>query len=170
VPQDLNAVLEEALVLFREGHPRIAFTFEAAPDLPRLGMDREGVKRAVINLLDNAVSACAARPPTSPEERRHVRLRTTWDHRLDVARVEIADDGVGMKPETKARLFEPYFSTKPDGTGLGLAIVSAIVADHKGFIRVRDERPHGTRFVIELPIGSAPAERALRARRGAWSA
>ncbi len=52
----------------------------------------------------------------------------------------------------KARLFEPYFSTKQDGTGLGLAIVSAIVADHSGFVRVRDNEPHGSRFVMEFPV------------------
>jgi two-component system nitrogen regulation sensor histidine kinase NtrY len=67
-------------------------------------------------------------------------------------RIEIADDGSGMTPEVKARLFEPYFSTKPTGTGLGLAIVSGVLADHQAFIRVHDNRPRGSRFVIELPV------------------
>jgi two-component system nitrogen regulation sensor histidine kinase NtrY len=168
-PEDLNAVVEEALVLFREGHPRIAFTFDAAADLPALELDREGLKRAVINLVDNAVAACAARPVADGDDRRHVRVSTAWDRRLDVVRLEVADDGIGMTREAKARIFEPYFSTKPDGTGLGLAIVSAIVADPKGFIRVRDEQPHGSRFVIELPLRSDAAH-AHQARRGAFGA
>ena len=54
--------------------------------------------------------------------------------------------------EDKSRLFEPYFSTKKSGTGLGLAIVSAIVSDHNGYIRVRDNQPRGTVFTIELPV------------------
>src|SRR5438034_1468975 len=57
-PQDLNRLVEEALVLFREGHREITFVFDAEPELPELEMDREGIKRALLNLLDNAVAAC----------------------------------------------------------------------------------------------------------------
>jgi len=167
-PHDLNRVVEEALVLFREGHPTIDFVLEAEPELPLLELDREGMKRAVINILDNAVSACAARPKVRPEERRRVELHTSYDARLGVVRLEIADDGVGMTPEARTRLFEPYFSTKPDGTGLGLSIVSTIVADHKGFIRVRDNLPRGTRFILEFPVRSQPAQLVARARLGAY--
>ena len=58
----------------------------------------------------------------------------------------------GIPPEVKDRLFEPYFSTKKEGTGLGLAIVATVVADHQAFIRVRDNQPRGSRFIIELPV------------------
>jgi two-component system nitrogen regulation sensor histidine kinase NtrY len=57
-----------------------------------------------------------------------------------------------MTPEVKARLFEPYFSTKKEGTGLGLAIVSAILSDHRAFVRVRDNEPKGSRFIVEFPV------------------
>ncbi|HEV7735526.1 MAG TPA: ATP-binding protein [Candidatus Binatia bacterium] len=167
-PQALNQLVDEALVLFREGHREVDFTFDAATDLPVLELDREGLKRAVINILDNAVAACAARTARSPGERRRVDLRTVRDERLGIVRLEIADDGVGMSAEAKLRLFEPYYSTKPDGTGLGLAIVSAIVADHKGFIRVRENVPHGSRFILEFPVRSQPAQLVARARRGAF--
>jgi two-component system, NtrC family, nitrogen regulation sensor histidine kinase NtrY len=50
------------------------------------------------------------------------------------------------------RLFEPYFSTKKHGTGLGLAIVNTIIRDHNGYIDVQDNMPHGTKFIIELPV------------------
>ncbi len=168
--QDLNTLVEEALVLFREGHREIDFVFEPEADLPILELDREGVKRAVINIVDNAVAACASRRRTVPDERGRVELRTVSDPRLGIVRLEIADTGDGMTAEVKARLFEPYFSTKPDGTGLGLAIVSAIVADHNGFIRARDNVPRGSRFIMEFPVRQETAQLAARARLGAYGA
>ena len=62
------------------------------------------------------------------------------------------DNGPGISKENKLKLFEPYFSTKKTGTGLGLAIVSTIVADHNGYIRVQDNTPTGSTFIIELPL------------------
>ena len=70
-------------------------------------------------------------------------------------RLEVADDGPGIRDEDRDRLFLPYFSTKKKGTGLGLAIVHRIVSDHHGRIRVEDNRPRGARFVIELPAAAA---------------
>ena len=74
-------------------------------------------------------------------------------------RLEIADEGIGIPPEDRRSVFEPYYSTKERGTGLGLAIVSKIVADHHGYIRVHGNRPKGTRFVIELPVTRVEGER-----------
>jgi len=76
----------------------------------------------------------------------------TFDDSLKMVRLEVSDDGVGIGAADKNRLFEPYFSTKKSGTGLGLAIVSTIVADHNGFVRVQDNRPRGTTFIVELPV------------------
>jgi two-component system nitrogen regulation sensor histidine kinase NtrY len=76
----------------------------------------------------------------------------------------VADDGCGLASEVRARIFNPYFSTKKDGTGLGLAIVSAIVADHRGNIRVRPNEPKGTRFIIELPVRDHGAMRVTQKR------
>jgi two-component system nitrogen regulation sensor histidine kinase NtrY len=73
--------------------------------------------------------------------------------------LEISDDGVGILPENRRRVFEPYFSTKDRGTGLGLAIVSRIVADHNGYIRVQENEPRGTRFVLELPVHRMEGDR-----------
>jgi len=145
--------------------------FDAEPELPELEMDREGIKRALLNLLDNAVAACteARRRGPAALHLARVDLVTRHDTGLGVVRLEIADDGAGMTPEAKARLFEPYFSTKPDGTGLGLAIVSAIVADHNGFIRVRDNLPRGSRFVLEFPVRRRAAQLAVRAQHGAYA-
>jgi signal transduction histidine kinase len=62
----------------------------------------------------------------------HIRLRSLHDPSLQSVRLEVSDDGIGIPPENRRRVFEPYFSTKERGTGLGLAIVSRIVADHHG--------------------------------------
>ena len=168
-PQDLNRLVEEALVLFREGHLDIAFDFVPAAALPVIDLDREGVKRVLINVLDNAVGACKARLRAPGEAAGRIELKTVYDSQLAVVRVEVADDGVGMTPDVKARLGEPYFSTKADGTGLGLAIVSEVVADHNGFVRVRDNPPHGSRFIIEFPARRPTAQLATRGRRDAYA-
>jgi two-component system nitrogen regulation sensor histidine kinase NtrY len=168
IPQDLNALLEETLVLFREAHRELVFAFAPADDLPVLELDREGVKRAFINILDNAVAACTARTDYPAGERPRIEIATWHDATLGMVRVEIADSGVGMTAEVRARIFEPYFSTKSDGTGLGMAIVSAIVADHSGFIRVRDNQPRGSRFILEFPVRRQAAQLAARARYGAY--
>ena len=89
----------------------------------------------MINLLDNAIEAM--------EGRGQVVIDLDYDSVLKMVRVEVADDGPGIDSRNKARLFEPYFSTKKHGTGLGLAIVSTIITDHDGFIRVRGQSPEG---------------------------
>jgi two-component system, NtrC family, nitrogen regulation sensor histidine kinase NtrY len=140
---DLNEIVQEALFLFKEGHKGMHFRFHRG-ELPPLELDRDHIKRALINLLDNAVAAV--------EEKGEVTLATRYNRGLGIVQLEVADNGCGLAPEVRARIFEPYFSTKKNGTGLGLAIVSTIVEDHRGYIRVRPNEPSGTKFVIELPV------------------
>jgi two-component system nitrogen regulation sensor histidine kinase NtrY len=66
--------------------------------------------------------------------------------------LEVSDNGSGVAAEIRARIFEPYFSTKKNGTGLGLTIVNQIIEDHRGYVRVRPNEPRGTRFTIEFPV------------------
>lgn len=150
-PQDLNAVVEDALVLFREGHRDIRFVLDAEAGLPAVDIDADAVKRMIINLLDNAVAACREIRGEEPR----IELRTSYDPRLELVRLEIADNGPGMTAEVKSRALEPYFSTKKDGTGLGLAIVASIASDHHAYLRVRDNEPRGTRMVVEFPARGA---------------
>jgi two-component system nitrogen regulation sensor histidine kinase NtrY len=112
--------------------------------LPVFNLDRDQIKRAMINLLDNAVSAV--------DPNGNIEIATSYNRSLNMAIFTISDDGVGIPPEDKPRLFEPYFSTKKSGTGLGLAIVSTIISDHNGYIRVKDNIPKGTSFIVELPV------------------
>ena len=149
VPENLNTLAQEAIVLLAEAHRDVEFIFNPDRALPLLELDREGMKRVLRNLLDNAVAACAAGANGTPSR---IEVVTRYLRPLGIARLEVADTGCGIPPAIKDRLFEPYFSTKKDGTGLGLAIVATVVADHQGFIRVRDNEPQGSRFVIELPV------------------
>jgi two-component system nitrogen regulation sensor histidine kinase NtrY len=140
---DLNEVVREALFLYQEGHREIDFAFRPGV-IPALELDRNQMKRALINLLDNAVAAM--------DGKGRVEIATSYERALTKVCLEVADDGRGLPPDVRARIFEPYFSTKQDGTGLGLSIVSAIVEDHRGYIRVRPNEPKGTKFIIELPV------------------
>ncbi len=140
---DLNEIVQEALFLFKEGHREVHFHFRRGV-IPPVELDREQIKRVLINLLDNAVAAVA--------EKGEIRLATSYDRSRAVVCLEVSDDGCGLAPDIKSKIFEPYFSTKENGTGLGLTIVSQIVEDHRGYVRVRPNEPRGTRFTIELPV------------------
>jgi two-component system nitrogen regulation sensor histidine kinase NtrY len=145
-PTDLNRLAGEVVSLYR-GEPSIELETELAPDLPLLDLDREQFKRVILNLMDNAIAAIHEAGPGP----RRVRVSTRFEHEIGTVALEVADTGVGVRPEDRARLFEPYFSTKRKGSGLGLAIVGRIVSDHSGYVRVRANQPRGTRFVVELP-------------------
>jgi C4-dicarboxylate-specific signal transduction histidine kinase len=82
---------------------------------------------------------------------REIQIATNLAPDHDAVEITVSDTGHGVTREIKERLFLPYFSTKKRGTGLGLAIVSRIIEDHRGSIRVEENRPVGARFVIELP-------------------
>ncbi|MDX2494898.1 MAG: ATP-binding protein, partial [Desulfuromusa sp.] len=140
---NLNEVISECLSLYREAHKNITFQHSLDQHLPDTKFDREQIKRVIINLLENAIAAI-----TGDGE---IRLETDYNQELQIITLTVADSGYGIPAEDKTRLFEPYFSTKKTGTGLGLAIVSTIVADHNGYIRVRDNSPKGSLFIIELP-------------------
>jgi two-component system nitrogen regulation sensor histidine kinase NtrY len=142
-PNQLNDIIQETLVLFQEAHKRIQFEF-VPNELPILRVDRDQMKRVLINLIKNSLTAI--------ENEGKIKIHTNYDHRLQIVRLEISDDGRGIPDEDKGRLFEPYFSTRKSGTGLGLTIVNAIISDHNGYIRVRDNKPKGTTFLIELPV------------------
>ena len=144
-PNDLNALIRETLTLYQEAHRGIRFCFNQDERLPQLKIDRDQIKRVVINILENAVAAM--------NEQGLIVISSSLDPELKMASFTIADDGPGIAHEDKPRLFEPYFSTKKTGTGLGLAIVNSIVSDHNGFVRVRDNVPRGACFVVELPAG-----------------
>ncbi len=142
---NLGEVAREVLIFYQEAHKNVEFDCRCEVEVPRFPFDREQLKRVLINLLDNAVAAV-------PEEGGRIGMELSYYPREKTAFIEVWDNGPGVPDLDKLRLFEPYFSTKKSGTGLGLAIASTIIADHDGYIRVRDNEPNGCKFVIELPV------------------
>lgn len=143
-PCDLVPIVEECLSLYRDNYTHVSFFLEKNAQLPLLQLDRDQFKQVLINLLDNAIHAVKDQDGV-------IGIHLYHDSILNIVRLECADNGYGLSPEDKVRMFEPYYSTKERGTGLGLAIVASIVADHNGYIRVRDNVPQGTVIIIELP-------------------
>ncbi|MDX2501903.1 MAG: ATP-binding protein [Deltaproteobacteria bacterium] len=143
-PCKLVPTIDETIALYREGHPSIKFEILNTGDIPPLNLDRQQMKQALINLIDNAIGAIKGDGIIS--------FAVTHDPILKRIRIEVADNGPGISNDDKTRLFEPNFSTKKTGMGLGLTIVSTIIADHNGVISVQDNIPHGAKFVIELPV------------------
>ncbi len=150
-PDDLNQLVAEAVASYR-GTEGVSFTTDLAPDLPTVEIDREQLRRVLTNLIDNAIASVREADTDDPGSvAGGIELRTVHDRPLQTVRLEVADDGKGIRAAARRRIFEPYYSTKDGGSGLGLAIVSRIVADHRGYIRVHDNRPRGARFIVELP-------------------
>jgi two-component system, NtrC family, nitrogen regulation sensor histidine kinase NtrY len=141
-PVDLPKLVSETLHLYRNLKPGVEVESSVDSALSVVSIDGEQVKRALINLLDNAVEA------TDAPGRVTVSAQAVNGH----LEIQVADTGRGIPPESKKKLFLPYYSTKGRGTGLGLAIVHRIVTDHQGSIRVEDNVPTGTVFTVELPI------------------
>ena len=143
VPASLNQVVSEALSLYAGIFADVTLRLDLGTDVPPVRLDAEQIKRVIINLVDNAVEAM--------ERRGVIVIETSHDAVHRIARVVVADDGPGIPPGERDKLFLPYYSTKRRGSGLGLAIVRRIVAEHGGNVEVTDTQPTGTRFTIELP-------------------
>ncbi len=145
-PGSLNEVVSSTLKLYFERLDGISLQSNLAPALPAVLMDSEQIKRALVNLIDNAAEAMA---DTAGERRITIATRDAIERQ--VIELIVSDTGPGIAPAEREHVFDPYFSTRNRGTGLGLAIVSRTIADHHGRIRVQENLPRGARFIIELP-------------------
>ncbi|MFC1545519.1 PAS domain-containing sensor histidine kinase [Gemmatimonadota bacterium] len=130
----------------------IGIELEVAPDLPRVICDSEGIQSVIMDLLSNAMDACAWKD--YPENERPLlvlrALRAEQDGRIEI---QVEDNGEGMPEEVKERIFLPFFSTKEKkGTGMGLAVVNRIVEAHEGETIVESVPGEGTTFSVSLPI------------------
>jgi two-component system nitrogen regulation sensor histidine kinase NtrY len=154
VPADLNAVLSETLVLYNGLFREIRIDQRFADGLPPVRVDVEQIRRVVINLVDNAVEALggSGAAPRQNGETPTIRIETRHDASNAVVRIVVADNGPGISPGDRDKLFMPYYSTKRRGSGLGLAIVRRIIAEHGGSIEVTDNSPSGSVFTIDLPL------------------
>jgi nitrogen fixation/metabolism regulation signal transduction histidine kinase len=145
-PTNLNQIVENVLGGFNGRLDGIRISTQLAPDLPPVLVDPDQFRRVVVNLMDNAAEAMEGSLV------KEMLVATRTDAQRLVVETEISDTGCGVSLEDREKLFLPYYSTKERGTGLGLAIVSRIVAEHHGAIRVEENQPLGTRFVVELPL------------------
>ncbi len=140
-PTDLTELARSAVRLFEGEREGIAVRVDTRLARDTVVLDPDQIKRALVNLIDNALEACGEKGE----------IVVTLSDREGGCTIEVADTGRGVPARDREKLFLPDFTTKGRGTGLGLAIVYRIVADHRGTIRVEDNRPRGARFIIELP-------------------
>jgi two-component system nitrogen regulation sensor histidine kinase NtrY len=148
---DANTLVANALEVFSGRLDGIAVRTSLAEGLPFIRADAELLCRVLVNLIDNAAEAMEG------SAAKELRLSTRLLPDGEAIEIAIADTGNGISPEDKDKLFLPHFSTKDRGTGLGLAIAARIIAEHSGAIRVEDNVPIGTRFVIQLPVSEGQA-------------
>ena len=144
VEQDLNAVVESTVNLYRNQREGERLHYTPGDGLPPVAIDREQISRVLTNLLSNAFWAVG--------QDGVVRITTARESDRVLLRVE--DNGRGMTPEVLEKVFTPYFTTRQDGTGLGLAIVQRIVEDHGGTIEIESSDKNGTSLTIFLPISA----------------
>jgi two-component system, NtrC family, nitrogen regulation sensor histidine kinase NtrY len=149
-PADINQVVREVIQLFEAqlrapGQPPVETKLQLEADLSPVPADPEQLRRALRNLVLNALDAMPKGGVLTVRTSRH-------DGKLAV---EVSDTGEGLTPEECDRLFTPYYTTKQHGTGLGLAIVQSVVSDHKGTITVHSAPGQGTTFRIELKTESS---------------
>ena len=142
--EDINSVVDETVTLYKHLYQNI--TFEVGKDpMPPFKLDRDGMKRALINLITNSIKALDRTEGI-------IAITTRYDKTGRTGIIEVADTGRGVPDEDKGKIFDPYFTKDKDGTGLGLAIVHSIILEHHGKISVEDNVPRGAKFIIELPI------------------
>ena len=155
---DLREVIHEPVILFRESHPGITFEL----DMPAIAVpsvaDRRLLTQAITNLVKNATEGIDALSQSAdrPEGYRG-RIKARLSRGFDSAVIEVIDNGVGLPKQNRAKLLEPYVTTRAKGTGLGLAIVQKIVEQHRGTLvlddaPVADDRKRGAMVRITLPL------------------
>ena len=148
-PEDVNALLDKLTMFLKYGAgAEIRVILELAPDLPKCLVDPPQFNAAILNLVVNARDAMPAggtiRITTSAVIRRQNR---------HYVRVRISDNGAGMSPDVRKRIFDPYFTTKGEsGTGLGIPQVQALMRQVGGYLTVNSKVGKGTSFDLFFPV------------------
>lgn len=146
---EINSIVSVAVAILNNQIKTFTrnFTLDLAEDMPKVKGNAQQLGQVVINLIMNAVQAL-------PDKGRGVGVSTSFDERTGMAVIKVRDDGCGMPPEVKSRLFEPFFSTKLDsgGTGLGLAISNVIIKEHGGVLDFDSAPGEGTTAIVRLPV------------------
>jgi two-component system NtrC family sensor kinase len=153
VPGDLNQVVGEVIELseVRAREKKVDLLFRASQQLPTLTFDPEGIHRAVLNVVANAIDACeTSEEPDATQGR--VTVSTSYDTAANMARITVEDTGQGIPAEEIEHVFSLFVSHKGNrGTGLGLPVSDKIMKEHGGRITLDSEVGQGSRFTLELP-------------------
>jgi two-component system, NtrC family, nitrogen regulation sensor histidine kinase NtrY len=162
--EDVADTVRQVLVLMRIGHSDIDFEVDLPAEAMPARFDRRLISQALTNIIKNATEAIGAVPPA---ELGRGRISVSAHREDKEVVIDVIDNGIGLPKENRARLLEPYVTTRDKGTGLGLAIVGRILEEHGGRIELRDaaEKIPGARgawmqlrFIAEPVAAAAPAE------------
>ena len=155
LPVDANTTVQEAVEVFSDRLDGVALRTSLQNGLSPVRADAPLLRSVIVNLIDNAAEAL------ENASLRQITVTTQLRVESDTIEIAVADTGHGISPQDKDKLFLPHFSTKERGTGLGLAIAARIISEHGGALRVEDNEPQGSRFIIELPVAELPLATAL---------
>ena len=150
-PTSLHKIIDDVYMLYSNQSPDIKIEKSYDPNLHLVNIDAEHFRRLFINLFENAIDALDG----NLGEGRKITIATQLAPATQKLRIEFSDNGTGIPPSDRDKLFRPHFTTKKRGAGLGLAIVNRIVVDHNGTITAHENNPRGTVFEIELPYPPA---------------
>jgi signal transduction histidine kinase len=150
---DVNAVVRQ-VVSGVGGSNDVDIELQLTENLPPLHADLVALRRIVENLVDNGVDSIKGAGTVTVAT-----ALVDADGEPSRVRITVSDTGCGMSEEQRAKIFDNFYTTKPEGTGLGLSIVRRLITDLNGTIRVESEEGKGSRFVVELPAGDATATR-----------
>ena len=150
VPANLNPIIEGAVIAARNEWADVAeFRMQLDPQLPWVPCQPESINQVVVNMLANAAQAIAGNRTAAPG---HVVVSTCSAG--DGVEISISDDGAGMTPFVQARIFDPFYTTRPvgEGTGQGLSTARSVIRKHGGTIAVDSAPGRGSCFRIHLPL------------------
>lgn len=148
---DLNQVVSDVIELMRSRAEDmdVELHWQPVADMPRLVFDPEGLHRAVLNIVTNAIDAASETESGQPGR---VEVRIGLTPQQDHVRIAVGDNGPGIPQEQMGKLFSPFISSKKGrGTGLGLPVSQKILAEHGGRIHVDNKPGRGARFILEIP-------------------
>lgn len=147
----LNTLIENAVEMVDYGlrTANVEVTMDLDPDLPELSVDADQITQVFTNLLVNARQALEEVP-----EPRRLEIASRYLAEAGLVQLTFSDNGPGIPPDIRPRIFEPFYTSKPTGvgTGIGLSFSHGVITSHGGRIHLEDRAGPGARFVIQLPV------------------
>jgi two-component system nitrogen regulation sensor histidine kinase NtrY len=155
---NVNYLINDVLSLYKNAHKDIEFITNLDEDLPEVFIDKQQMKRAFMNIIDNGAYSVLLKRQGRKESGYNGKITATTkkDAAQNIVRIVFADNGTGMESEVMQNMYEPYFSTKQGGTGLGLAITKNIMVENNAQIRAENNEDGGVSFIIELNFPPSP--------------